>query len=216
MAAIGYFLSSEERGPKELIDGALAAEQAGFRTLWISDHYHPWTDEQGESPFVWTTLGAIAAMTDLEIYTAVTCPIMRMHPAVVAQAAATVAALAEQKSGRPRFGLGVGTGEALNEHILGDAWPSTNVRLDMLEECVEVMRRLWTGEIVDHRGMHYEVDHAQLYTRPDAPPPVYVSAFGPKAASLAARIADGFTSGHRASCWRSTGRRAAAAAARRG
>lgn len=192
MVNIGYFLSSEERGPGDLLDGAQAAEQAGFRSLWLSDHYHPWTDEGGQSPFIWTVLGAIAATTDVDVTTAVTCPTVRIHPAVVAQAAATVAALAEAKSGRRRFALGVGSGEALNEHILGDAWPATPVRLEMLEEAVAVMRQLWTGEWTSMQGKHYTVDRARLYTLPRETPLVYLSGFGPKATSLAARIADGF------------------------
>jgi len=185
MVTLGYFLSSEERDPRELVDLAARAEQAGFTTAWISDHYHPWTDAQGQSAFVWSTIGAIAnATSDLEIWTAVTCPTIRIHPAVIAQAAATSAVL----SGG-RFGLGVGSGEALNEHIFGDAWPDAETRLEMLEEAVEVMRKLFTGEQVSHRGPHYRVENARLYTVPDTPPEIYVSAFGPKAVEVAARIA---------------------------
>lgn len=191
MVTLGIALSSEERGAKELVDGAVAAEQAGFQTIWLSDHYHPWNSEQGNSPFVWTILGAIAQVTDLRMYTAVTCPTLRIHPAVLAQATASVAALAEEKSGFPRFGFGVGTGEALNEHIFGDAWPSADVRLEMLEESLQVIRALWGGETVDHRGKHYTVENARLYTLPATTPLVYVSAFGPKAADVAARTGDG-------------------------
>ena len=187
MAKIGYFLSSEEFGPTELVTQAKMAEDAGFDALWISDHYHPWLAEQGNSPFVWSVIGAVAQATDLPISTAVTCPTTRVHPAVVAQAAATSAVLTGGK-----FVLGVGTGEALNEHILGDPWPSADVRLEMLEEAVEVMRALWTGEVVEHHGTYYDVEHARLYTLPDEPVPVYVSGFGPKAAQVAGRIGDGF------------------------
>src|SRR5512142_3541141 len=188
MVSVGYFLSSEEHGPAGLVDAAARAEQAGFHAAWISDHYHPWNDEQGQSPFVWTVIGAIArATSSLRIFTAVTCPTIRLHPAIVAQAAATSAVL----SGG-RFGLGVGSGEALNEHILGDAWPSADVRLEMLEEAVEVIRTLWEGGVHDHRGRHYRVAHARLYDLPDSPPPIIVSGFGPKAIKLAARIGDGF------------------------
>jgi G6PDH family F420-dependent oxidoreductase len=187
MAKIGYFLSSEEFGPTELVAQAKMAEDAGFEALWISDHYHPWLAEQGNSPFVWSVIGALAQATNLPISTAVTCPTTRIHPAVVAQAAATSAILTGG-----RFVLGVGTGEALNEHILGDPWPSADVRLDMLEEAVEVMRALWTGEVVEHHGTYYDVEHARLYSLPDEPVPVYVSGFGPKAAQLAGRIGDGF------------------------
>jgi len=186
---IGYFLSSEEHGPGELLRQARLAVDAGIESVWISDHFHPWLDEQGESPFVWSVIGAIAAVTDLRVTTAVTCPTMRMHPAIVAQAAATSALLLDG-----RFELGVGTGENLNEHILGDRWPATNERLDMLEEAVEVMRALWTGEQVSHRGEHYVVENARIYSLPETPPPVVVSAFGPKAARLAARIGNGLAS----------------------
>jgi G6PDH family F420-dependent oxidoreductase len=187
MARIGYFLSSEEWGPRELVQQARMAEDAGFEALWISDHYHPWNDEQGHSPFVWGVVGALAEATRLPVTTAVTCPTMRIHPAVVAQAAATAAV---QHEGR--FVFGVGTGEALNEHVLGDGWPEASVRLEMLEEAVEVMRLLWSGGQHSHRGRHYTVENARLYTLPDEPPKVYVSAFGPKAIELAGRIGDGF------------------------
>jgi G6PDH family F420-dependent oxidoreductase len=186
---IGYFLSSEDYGPADLIAQAKLAEEVGFDALWISDHYHPWTDAQGQSPFVWSTIGALSQVCRLPVTTAVTCPTVRTHPAIIAQAAATSAVL---HSGR--FVLGVGTGEALNEHILGDAWPGADVRLDMLEEAVELMRELWRGEFVNHYGEHFVVEHARIYTLPDEPPPVYVSGFGPKAIELAARVGDGFIS----------------------
>jgi G6PDH family F420-dependent oxidoreductase len=184
---IGFSLSSEELAPREMVDLAIRAEQAGFSGLWISDHFHPWNDEQGHSPFVWSVIGAIAQATDLPLGTGVTCPTLRIHPAVVAQAAATSAILLEG-----RFTFGVGSGEALNEHIFGDRWPGADERLEMLEESIEVMRKLWTGEVVDHEGPHYSVEWARLYDVPDTPPPVLVSGFGPKATRLAARIGDGF------------------------
>ncbi|GAB2933857.1 LLM class F420-dependent oxidoreductase [Micromonospora polyrhachis] len=184
---IGYFLSCEEFTPAELLDQARGAEKAGFQALWISDHYHPWTDSQGQSPFVWSMIGALSQVCRLPVTTAVTCPTTRIHPAIVAQAAATSAVLHEG-----RFVLGIGTGEALNEHILGDAWPNANVRLEMLEESVEVIRKLWTGRFVNHRGRHYTVEQARIYTRPETPPPIYVSGFGPKSTALAARIGDGY------------------------
>jgi G6PDH family F420-dependent oxidoreductase len=184
---IGYFLSCEEYGPGELVEQARLAAEAGFESLWISDHYHPWNDEQGESPFVWSLIGAISQVCDLPVTTAVTCPTVRMHPAIVAQAAATSAVMLDG-----RFVLGVGSGEALNEHILGSTWPPAATRLEMLEEAVALMRRLWEGGFVTHRGRHYSVDSARIYTLPDEPPPVYVSAFGPKALRLAARIGDGY------------------------
>ncbi|HYN94012.1 MAG TPA: TIGR03557 family F420-dependent LLM class oxidoreductase [Pilimelia sp.] len=186
---IGYFLSCEEFTPAELLEQARAAEAAGFAGLWISDHYHPWVDAQGQSPFVWSMIGALSQAVRLPVTTAVTCPTVRIHPAVLAQAAATSAVLLDG-----RFVLGVGSGEALNEHILGDAWPGADVRLEMLEEAVLVMRQLWKGGFVSHRGRHYTVEQARLYTLPESPPPVYVSGFGPKAVDLAARIGDGYVS----------------------
>ncbi|MDO8212172.1 TIGR03557 family F420-dependent LLM class oxidoreductase [Conexibacter sp. CPCC 206217] len=184
---IGCFLSSEEFGPRDLVAQAIRAEQAGFSSLWISDHYHPWIDAQGHSPFVWSTIGAIAQATDLPLGTGVTCPTMRIHPAVIAQAAATSALLLDG-----RFTLGVGSGEALNEHIYGDRWPGADERIEMLEEAIAVMRALWDGGVVHHDGTHYTVEHARVYDLPATPPPVIVSAFGPKAATLAARVGDGF------------------------
>lgn len=186
MTEFGYFLSCEEHTPSELVEQARMAEQAGFTSLWISDHYHPWNGDQGQSPFVWSVIGALSQAVTLPVETAVTCPIMRMHPAVVAQAAATSAV---QLGGR--FRLGIGTGEALNEHILGDAWPEAPVRLEMLEEAVQVMRRLLTGDQVSHRGKYYTVENARLFTVPDEPVPIDVSAFGPQAAEVAGRIGDG-------------------------
>ena len=184
---LGYFLSCEEYSPSQLVAQAVAAEEAGFDALWISDHYHPWNDEQGQSPFVWSMIGALSQACSLPVTTAVTCPTVRVHPAVIAQAAATAAV---QLDGR--FVLGVGSGEALNEHVLGDAWPSVDVRLEMLEEAVDLIRELWTGDVVTRAGRYYRVDTARIYTLPDEPPPIYVSAFGPKALELAARIGDGF------------------------
>src|SRR5689334_7025390 len=169
----GYFLSSKENSPQELDRQARLAEEAGFDALWISDHYHPWLDEQGESSFVWSVIGAISQVTSLPITTAVTCPLLRTHPAIVGQAAATSSLLA---SGR--FTLGVGSGEALNEHILGTTWPSAEERLDMLDEAVEVIRELFSGRLVTHHGPHYRIDTARL--------------FGEKAIKLAARVADGY------------------------
>jgi G6PDH family F420-dependent oxidoreductase len=185
---IGFFLATEEFGPGDLVAQARAAEDAGFHGLWISDHYHPWNDEQGQSPFVWSVLGALAEATSRgPVTTAVTCPTVRIHPAVIAQAAATTAAMFGD-----RFVFGVGSGEALNEHVLGDPWPEAAVRLEMLEEAIEVIRELWRGGVVNHRGTHYRVQHARLYTLPEAPPPIVVSGFGPKAVDLAARIGDGY------------------------
>jgi G6PDH family F420-dependent oxidoreductase len=184
---IGLALSSEDHGPRELVELAKRGEATGFHGLWISDHYHPWIDEQGHSPFVWSVIGALAQATDLPVTSGVTCPTIRIHPAVIAQAAATSSVLLGG-----RFALGVGSGEALNEHILGDVWPEADERLEMLEESIEVMRLLWEGGVQSHRGRHYRVSHARVYDLPDQPPPVLVSGFGPSATKLAARIGDGY------------------------
>jgi G6PDH family F420-dependent oxidoreductase len=188
MVMLGYFLSSEEHAAHELVTGAVLAERAGFPKAAISDHFHPWLPEQGQSPFVWPVLGAIAhATTDLRVTTAVVCPTVRVHPVIVAQAAATT-----QQLFGGRFSLGLGSGEALNEHILGDRWPSIEVRLAMLEEAIGIIKRLWTGETVDHHGGHYTVENARLWTLPESPPRILMSAFGPKAVDLAARACEGY------------------------
>ena len=188
MTSFGFTLSSEEHDPATLVEQARMAEDHGFDFVSISDHYHPWVSEQGHSPFVWSVLGALSQATEsLEVGVGVTCPIMRIHPAVIAHAAATTSRLLGD-----RFSLGVGTGEALNEHILGHRWPTPEARLQMLTEAVEVMRRLWTGETVDHHGRFYEVENARLFDPPETDIPVIVSGFGPEAVELAARIGDGF------------------------
>jgi len=188
MTSFGFTLSSEEHDPATLVEQARMAEEHGFDFVSISDHYHPWVSEQGHSPFVWSVLGALSQATEsLEVGVGVTCPIMRIHPAVIAQAAATTSRLLGD-----RFSLGVGTGEALNEHILGHRWPTPEARREMLEEAVEVMRRLWTGETVDHHGRYYEVENARLFDPPETDIPLIVSGFGSEAVELAARIGDGF------------------------
>ncbi len=190
MPELGFALSSEDHPPNELVRQAALAERARFTFALISDHFHPWVDAQGHSPFVWATLGGIAHATEkIRVGTGVTCPMIRIHPAIVAQATATVAAMMPG-----RFFLGVGSGENLNEHITGARWPLPDERLEMLEEAVEVMRLLWQGGEQTHRGKHHTVDHARLYTLPDDPPEVYVAATAPKAAELAGRIGDGFIS----------------------
>ena len=190
MVELGYALSSEEHQPDFLVRYAKMAEDSGFTFAFISDHFHPWTDRQGHSPFVWAVLGGIAQATDrLQLRTGVTCPTIRTHPAIIAQAAATVAAMMPG-----RFALGVGSGEALNEHILGDRWPETAVRQEMLEEAVEVIRQLWKGGVQSHHGKHYTVENARLYTLPEESTPIHVAASGEKAALLAGRIGDGLVS----------------------
>jgi coenzyme F420-dependent glucose-6-phosphate dehydrogenase len=184
---LGYALSSEEHGPADLVRHARRAEEVGFSYALISDHFHPWTDRQGHSPFVWTTIGAIAQATErLRLGTGVTCPTIRTHPALIAQAAATVAALMPG-----RFFLGVGTGENLNEHVLGDRWPEGSVRLEMLAEAISVIRLLWQGGYKSHRGTYYTVEQARLYTLPEEPPPLLVAADKAEAAKLAGSEGDG-------------------------
>lgn len=187
MTRYGYFLSCEEYEPGELVRQAKLAEEAGFDALWISDHFHPWLDEQGQSGFVWSLIGAISQVTSLPVTTAVTCPMVRQHPALVAQAAATSAILTGG-----RFTLGAGSGELLNEHILGDPWPGAEERLDMLEEAVTIIRELLTGQLITYRGRYYTVETARLYSLPETPPPVFLSGFGEKAIKLAGKIADGY------------------------
>jgi len=190
MVHLGYKLCSEEQSPGELIDCVEQAEQAGFSFAMISDHFHPWTERQGQSSFVWTMLGAIAQVTErITIGTAVTCPTVRIHPAIIAQAAATAACLLPG-----RFLLGVGSGENLNEHIFADHWPETDVRQDMLEEAIDVIRQLWQGKQESHYGMHYVVENARIYTLPSELPPIFIAAGGPKSAELAGRCGDGLIS----------------------
>lgn len=187
MVQIGYTLSSEEHDPKTLVENAQRAEAAGFPFAMISDHFHPWVDAQGHSPFVWSVLGGIASNTSsIRVGTGVTCPTIRIHPAIIAQAAATTAALMPG-----RFMLGVGSGENLNEHILGDRWPQVDIRLEMLEEAVDVIRTLWQGGLQSYHGLYYDVENARIYTLPDELPPIMVAASGEKAAVLAGEIGDG-------------------------
>jgi coenzyme F420-dependent glucose-6-phosphate dehydrogenase len=187
MVKIGYALSSEEHGPRELVRNAQRAEEAGFEFALVSDHYHPWIDRQGQSPFVWSVIGAIAQATSrLRLGTGVTCPILRIHPAIVAQAAATSAALMPG-----RFFLGVGTGEQLNEHVLGQRWPATLVRREMLGEAVALMRELWTGELTTHVGRYFTVENARLYTLPEEPVEIVIATGGEEAAKLAGEMGDG-------------------------
>jgi G6PDH family F420-dependent oxidoreductase len=188
MTAIGYAISSEEHAPSDLVRNAVLAEGAGFEFALISDHFHPWIDRQGHSPFVWSVIGGIAERTErIRLGTGVTCPTIRIHPAILAQAAATSAAMMPG-----RFFFGVGTGENLNEHILGDKWPPYDLRSEMLEEAIEVIRLLWQGGEQSHYGEYYIVENARLYTLPDEPPPIVIAAGGPKSAEMAGRLGDGF------------------------
>lgn len=190
MTEIGYALSSEEHRPNDLVRYAQRAEEAGFSFALISDHFHPWVDQQGHSPFVWSVIGGIAQATQrLRLGTGVTCPMIRIHPAIIAQAAATAAAMMPG-----RFFLGVGTGENLNEHILGDRWPPYEIRLDMLKEAVEVIRLLWQGGNQSYWGIYYTVEDARIYTLPEPLPPIMVAGSGPSSAEAAGYLGDGFIS----------------------
>ena len=190
MTQIGYTLSSEEHGPNDLVKFARRAEEAGFAFAFISDHFHPWIPKQGQSPFAWSVLGGVAQATQrLGLGTGVTCPTIRYHPAIIAQAAATIATMAPG-----RFALSLGSGENLNEHILGDRWPEAAVRLDMLEEAVRVIRTLWQGGLQSHHGRYYRVEDARIFTLPDQLPPILIASSGQHSAELAGRIGDGLVS----------------------
>jgi coenzyme F420-dependent glucose-6-phosphate dehydrogenase len=185
---IGYTLASEDWAPRDLVALARRAEETGFEYALISDHIHPWTDAQGNSAFVWSVIGGIAEATErLRLGTGVTCPLIRIHPAIVAHAAATCACLMPG-----RFFLGLGTGENLNEHVLGDRWPASDERLEMLEEAIGIMRLLWQGGEQTHRGKHYTVDHCRIYNLPDEPIELAIAAAQPLAAELAGRLGDAF------------------------
>jgi G6PDH family F420-dependent oxidoreductase len=187
MVQVGYAISSEEHSPLDLVNHARRAEEVGFDFAMISDHFHPWVPSQGNSPFVWSVLGGIAQATRrLRVGTGVTCPIQRIHPAIIAQASATAAAMMPG-----RFILGLGSGENLNEHILGDRWPNAFNRLEMLEEAIEIIRLLWEGGEQSYEGEYYTVEDAELYTLPDEPPPIYIAAAGEEALELAAEFGDG-------------------------
>ncbi|MET0658198.1 MAG: TIGR03557 family F420-dependent LLM class oxidoreductase [Steroidobacteraceae bacterium] len=187
MAKFGYKLMTETTGPKELVRNARLAEEAGFDFVSISDHYHPWLESHGHSPFAWSVLGAIAEATKkVGITTGLTCPIIRYHPAIVAQAAATIGTMSDG-----RFTLALGAGERLNEHVVGHGWPSVDHRHEMLREAVEVIRELWSGELISHDGTYYDVESARIYDLPDKEIPIVVGASGDKSATLAAEVGAG-------------------------
>lgn len=185
---IGYKLAAESFGPKELVRQAVLAEQAGFDFVEMSDHYHPWLDAQGHSPFVWTVLGTIAAKTEhIGLATGVTCPTVRYHPAVVAQAAATLALVSDG-----RFTLGVGSGERLNEHVTGEGFPnSVSERHARLREALEIIRLLWSGGYRSYDGRYLKLDDARVFDLPPELPDIVVAAGGPAAARIAAELGDG-------------------------
>jgi len=186
MTLIGYTMMCEQAGPKQLVRDVALAEEAGFDFAVISDHYFPWLDAQGHSPYAWSVLGAAAQATDrIPLMTYVTCPIRRYHPAVVAQKAATMQLLSDG-----RFTLGLGAGENLNEHIVGGRWPIAGVRHEMLEEAVQIIRALWSGDTVTYRGKHFDVESAKVWDLPSSPPPIGVAVSGPSSCRVAGQHAD--------------------------
>ncbi|MFD8986798.1 LLM class F420-dependent oxidoreductase [Streptomyces goshikiensis] len=186
MVRFGYTMMTEQAGPRELVEHVAAAERAGFDFSVTSDHYSPWLAAQGHSPYAWSVLGAAAqATTTIPLMTYVTCPTVRYHPAVVAQKAATLQLLSEG-----RFRLGLGSGENLNEHVVGPGWPAAHVRLAMLEEAVEIIRALFAGGGVNHHGQYFDVENARLWDLPERPPPIGVAVSGDRSCDLAGRLAD--------------------------
>lgn len=186
MVAFGYTLMTEQAGPRDLVRHAVAAEEAGFDFLVMSDHYSPWLVEQGHAPYAWTVLGAVAQATQrIPLMTYVTCPTLRYHPAVVAQKAATVQELSEG-----RFTLGLGSGENLNEHVVGAGWPAVHTRHEMLAEAMEIISALFDGDLVDYRGEHFQVDSARLWDLPSTRVPVGLAVGGPEVSKRCAALAD--------------------------
>ncbi|NJQ00242.1 LLM class F420-dependent oxidoreductase [Streptomyces zingiberis] len=186
MVQIGYTMLTEQAGPRDLVGHVVRAEEAGFDFSVTSDHYFPWLDAQGHSPYMWSVLGAAAQATSrIPLMSFVTCPTMRYHPAVVAQKAATLQLLSEG-----RFRLGLGAGESLNEHVVGGGWPAADVRHEMLDEAVTVIRSLFEGGYVNHHGTHFDVESAKLWDLPDEPPPIGIAVSGEQSCALAGRLAD--------------------------
>jgi G6PDH family F420-dependent oxidoreductase len=187
MLRLGYKLMAEEHGPSDLVRNAQRAEQAGFDFAAMSDHFFPWLEEQGHSPLAWPVLGALANATRrIGLMTSVTCPIMRYHPAIIAQGAATLGLLSDN-----RFTLGLGAGERLNEHVVGAGWPGRGERHERLSEAVDIIQGLLAGNLTNYRGKYFRLDHARLFDRPDAKPTVAIAAGGTEAARLAGRKGDG-------------------------
>ncbi len=186
MTRFGYTLMTEQSGPKDLVSYAVSAERAGFDFEVSSDHYFPWLAAQGHAPYAWTVLGAVAHATErVELMTYVTCPTIRYHPAVVAQKAATLQILADG-----RFILGVGSGENLNEHVVGQRWPTVARRHEMLREAIQIIRELWTGDLVDWKGEYFEVDSARIWDVPDTPVPIAAAVSGDRSVDVFAPLAD--------------------------
>src|SRR6476661_6589080 len=186
MGTLGYAAMFEQFPPNDLLTWSRMAEDAGFGGVMASDHFHPWTPSQGQSAFVWAWMGALGATTKQRFGTGVTPPGYRYHPAVLAQAAATLEAMYAGS-----FYLGLGAGEALNEHIVGTYWPEPVARLEVLAEAIEVIRKLFSGKVVKHKGTYFNLESARLYTMPETPPPIYVATSGPVNAERTGRTCDG-------------------------
>lgn len=186
MGTIGYAAMFEQFHPTDLLRYCQLAEDAGFPAVMASDHFHPWVPDQGQSAFVWAWMGALGATTKQRFGTGVTPPGYRYHPAIIAQAAATLEAMYPG-----RFYLGLGAGEALNEHIVGQYWPEPVARLEVLAEAIEIINKLFSGKVIKHKGTYFTVESARLYTRPDTPPPIYVATSGPVNAERTGRTTDG-------------------------
>jgi G6PDH family F420-dependent oxidoreductase len=186
MTRFGYTLMTEQSGPKELVRYAVSAERAGFDFEVSSDHYFPWLASQGHAPYAWSVLGAVAQVTEqVELFTYVTCPTMRYHPAVVAQKAATLQILADG-----RFTLGVGSGENLNEHVVGGRWPTISRRQEMLKEAIQIIRELFTGDLVDWKGEYFEVDSARIWDVPQTPVAIATAVSGERSVDMFAPLSD--------------------------
>ncbi len=187
MGTLGYAAMFEQFHPTDLLKWSRQAEDAGFGAVMASDHFHPWTPSQGQAGFAWAWMGALGASTSrVRFGPGVTAPGYRYHPAILAQASATLAAMFPG-----RFWLGIGAGEALNEHIVGKYWPEAPTRLDLLAESVEVIRKLLTGKATKFHGQHVTLENARLYTLPPTPPPIYIATSGPVMSERTGRIADG-------------------------
>jgi G6PDH family F420-dependent oxidoreductase len=187
MTKIGYAAMLEQFHPTDLLEWCAQAESTGFDAgFQVSEHFHPWTPQQGNAAFAWSFMGALGQRTSLPFGTAVTCPGFRYHPAVIAHAAATLGAMYPG-----RFWLGLGAGEALNEHVVGPSWPEVGVRSAMMFEAIEIINKLFTGKVVKHAGTYFTLESAKLYTRPEQPVPVYVATAGPVNAKRTGKFADG-------------------------
>jgi coenzyme F420-dependent glucose-6-phosphate dehydrogenase len=185
-AKVGYAAMLEQFGPREIVDYCVAAEAAGFSGVMAADHFQPWVPQQGQAPFVWTVMAAIGERTTGDFGPGVTCPGYRMHPSTVAQASATLAVTYPG-----RHWLGLGSGEALNEHIVGGYWPETPERIARMLESVEIIRKLFSGKDVKHDGRWHKLETTRLWTLPDAPPPIYIATAGPYTARKTGELCDG-------------------------